>query len=478
MTHHPPRLTLCGLLLALWAHAAQAGLPTAVQAELNRAQVPAHAVAAVVADVHPKGTVWLQYQAARSMNPASVMKLVTTFAALDTLGPAYTWHTQVWVDGPIRQGVLQGNLYVQGGGDPTLVSEKLWLLLQRVQGLGIRRIAGDVVLDRSAYRLPPGDPAAFDGQALRPYNVTPDALLINYKTQTFTFVPDVTSGVARVQAEPPLAGVDVPAEVALSDQPCTDWRGRLQADFSDALSPRFGGSYPLACGTLSWPVAHPEPERFAERAVLGLWQALGGQVAGRVRPGSVAAGATLLVRLSSPPLADVVRDVNKFSNNVMAQHVLLALGQASAADPSAPVADDSMAQARQVLSDWWQQRLGPTVPSPVIDNGAGLSREARISALSLARLLQLAYASPWMPELVSSLPVAGLDGTLRRSQVDVGMAHLKTGSLNGVVALAGYVQGRNGQMRVLVVLVNDPKAQASRPALDALVRWAAEPSPH
>jgi serine-type D-Ala-D-Ala carboxypeptidase/endopeptidase (penicillin-binding protein 4) len=454
----------CGGWAGLYTPVQAQALPPAVVAALQRAQLPPEALAVVVADTRVAGKTWVQHRAEVPVNPASVMKLVTTFAALELLGPAHVWRTTVHTDGPVRDGVLQGNLYLKGEGDPKLVSEKLWLLLQRVQGLGIRQIAGDLVLDRSAFNLAPVDPGAFDGEPLRPYNATPDALLLNFKAQVFNFVPDPAAQVARVGLEPPLAGVSVPATVPLSSQPCGDWRAALRADFADPLQPRFLGAYPGACGERSWPLAHPQPERFAERAVLGVWQAMGGRLDGRVREGLAPAGSPPRLTLESPPLAEVVRDVNKFSNNVMAQHVLLALGSAG-----------NFASAQQRVAQWWAQRLGPAWPLPVVDNGAGLSREARITAAALTRMLQLAYASPFMPELTASMPLSGHDGTLRRSPMGAGLAHLKTGSLRDVQALAGYVHGPDGQRRVLVAIVNHPNARAARPALDALVQWAAEP---
>jgi D-alanyl-D-alanine carboxypeptidase/D-alanyl-D-alanine-endopeptidase (penicillin-binding protein 4) len=456
-------------------------LPPAVQQALQRAGVPPEGLAVVVADAAPPGRVHLVHRGDAPMNPASVMKLVTTVAALDVLGPAYTWRTAVLVDGPVRDGVLAGSLYLRGEGDPKLVTERLWLLLRRVQGLGIRHIGGDIVLDRSAFALPPHDPAAFDGEPLRPYNAAPDALLVNFRTQVWTFVPDAAAGVARVLADPPLAEVTVPGPVPLADGPCGDWRAALQADWSDARRPRFAGRYPLACGERIWPLAHPEPERFAARAVAGMWAQLGGGLDGRVREGTVPAGLAPRLVFESLPLADVVRDVNKFSNNVMAQQLLLTLATATAtqavgpagANAHGPTAPATFDAARAVVRDWWRTRIGPDVPPPQIDNGAGLSREARATALALARLLQWVYASPWMPELMASLPVAGVDGTLRRSAMGRGVAHLKTGSLADVQALAGYVHGADGQRRVLVAIVNHPNARAARPALDALVQWAA-----
>ncbi len=443
-------------------------LPPAVHAALAQARLPADSLSAAVIDTPPGGTVWLSHRADAPVNPASTIKILTTFAALDTLGPAHVWRTAVWADGPIRDGVLYGNLYLRGEGDPKLVTEKLWLLMRRLQGLGIERIAGDLVLDRSAFAVPETDPAAFDGEPLRPYNAGPDALLVNFKSQLFTFVPDAAAGVARVRAEPPLQGVAAPTQVPLAPGRCNDWRTNLGADWSDPTQPRFTGRYPLDCGERTWPVAHPEPTAFAGRALAGMWTALGGRLDGTLRDAAVPAQAQVLLTQESPPLAEIVRDVNKFSNNVMAQHVFLALGRP--ADGYGPTSFES---AHAALQRWWQQRIGPGVAMPQVDNGAGLSRETRTTATAMARLLQVAWASPMMPELVSSFPATGLDGTLRRAPMAAGLAHLKTGSLRDVQALAGYVHGADGRRRVLVAIVNHPNARAARPALDALVAWAA-----
>ena len=465
------QLLLAGGALSAWAQPAPLApetLPPAVNAALAQARVPTSALAVLVMDAGDSGQVYASHRTQAPVNPASVMKLVTTYAALDLLGPGHTWSTPVYTDGVLKDGVLQGNLYIQGGGDPKLVTERLWLLMRRIQGLGIRRIAGDIVLDRRAFQLPPVDPGAFDGEPLRPYNASPDALLLNFKSVVMTFTPDPSNGVAQVAVEPPLGGVALPTSVPLAANGtgCGDWRGGLKADFSDPLRIRLAGAYPAACGERSWPVAYAAPERFAERAVAGMWLAVGGQLDGQVREGAVPAGLAPRLNWPSVSLPEVVRDVNKFSNNVMAQHLLLTL----ALNGNGPATFDG---ARQRVATWWRERLGPDVPLPEVDNGAGLSRTARITAQALGRLLRTAYASGQMPELMASLPVSGLDGTMRRSQNAVGLAHLKTGSLNEVNALAGYVHGAQGKRLVFVAIVNHPNAHAARPALQALLGWAA-----
>jgi D-alanyl-D-alanine carboxypeptidase/D-alanyl-D-alanine-endopeptidase (penicillin-binding protein 4) len=453
-------LPLLALLFATTAACAQA-LPPDVEAALARARLPREAVTLLVTDVDPALPPRLSHRAEVPVNPASIAKLATTVAALDLLGPAFTWTTPVLADGPIANGTLQGNLYLQGSGDPKLVVERLWLLLRRVRALGIERVAGDIVLDHGAFEAVAADPGAFDGEPLRPYNASPDGLLLNFKSVVLTLVPQ-TDGRARLLVEPPLAGVQWPASVPLAAGDCGDWRSGLKADFTDPLKPRLPGSYPLSCGERSWPIAFADPASYAARAVAGLWAEVGGRVGGVVRDGRAPAGLPVLAVSTSPSLSEVVRDINKFSNNVMAQQVFLTLGLQGRGQAT-------RAGARDALRAWWRERIGPDVPA--FDNGSGLSRDERATAQQLARLLQYAWASPLMPELAASLPVAGIDGTLRRTRTPIG-AHLKSGSLRDVQGIAGFVHGAGGRRYVVVAIANHPNAAGFRPAVEALLAWA------
>ena len=482
-----PRMNLRRLfLIVLYCTSAlaQAQIPAAVDAELARAKVPQDAVALLVLDANnPSAPPRLAHRVTVPMQAASVMKLVTTYAALDLLGPAYTWATPVFLEGTVRAGVLTGNLYIQGQGDPKLVLERLWLLLRRLQGIGIARIQGDIVLDNSAFEPLATDPAAFDGEPLRPYNANPDALLINYKSVLMTFTPDVARRIAHVQFDPPLWGVQTQDTVALQAGPCGDYRAALKAALADPARIRFAGSYPADCGEKVWSLAYADPASYAPRAVQGLWRSMGGALSGTVRYGQVpaallAAPAALEVR--SAPLAEIVRDINKYSNNVMAQQVFLTLGR----DASGGVG--TLAASRAVLQRWWQERIASksgtaadaaASETPLVENGSGLSRQERISARALGQLLQSAYRSPLMPELMASLPISGVDGTLKRAKfAKPGSAHLKTGSLNEVTAIAGFVHGASGKRYVLVAIANHPNAHAARSAFDALVNWTAQDS--
>jgi D-alanyl-D-alanine carboxypeptidase/D-alanyl-D-alanine-endopeptidase (penicillin-binding protein 4) len=465
------------LLAAGLVSTAQAqSLPPEVEAALARVKVPREALAAIVVDAAPaingKSAPLFSYRASAPANPASVMKLVTTYAGLELLGPAYIWATPVFVDGSINNGVLTGNLIIQGRGDPKLVLERLWLLLRRVQGMGIKTISGDILLDRSAFAVAAQNAADFDGEPLRPYNAAPDALLINYKSVVMTFVPNYASSMASVSFEPPLANVQMQTSVPLTTgKDCSDYRGALMADFSDPFRITFKGSYPVACGEKVWPIAYADPASYAERAVAGMWAEMGGKLTGRVRDGRAPAGLKSAFEVTSPSLTETIRDINKYSNNVMAQQLFLTLSLNQNSNQNQSPA--SFEASRTVVQNWWRERFGDQ-DMPVLDNGSGLSRQERATPQGLARMLQTAYISGAMPELMASLPITGVDGTLRRSRsrVSQGWAHLKTGSLRDATALAGYVHTPSGRRLVVVGIINHPNAAAARPALEALVDWA------
>ena len=444
-------------------------LPRSVDAALARGNVPRDAMVAWVQEVdaaRPR----LAWQAEKAVNPASLMKLVTTYAGLELLGPAFTWSTPVWLQGTVVEGVLTGNLVVKGTGDPKLVLERMWLLMRRVQQLGVREIRGDIVVDRSAFVPGETNPADFDGEPLRPYNAGADALLLNYRAVLLTFTPDPGHGVATVASDPPLAGVRVDATVPLTSGPCEDWRGGLRGELDDPARMHFAGTFPVACGEKVWPLAYADPKSYNARALAGMWAEGGGRLSGVVRDGA-APPLTPSFELRSPSLAEIVHDINKLSNNVMAQQLFLTLGatQRGAGTPEA---------AREVVREFLRSHVGDrTTGVAVVANGSGLSRDSRLSAALLGRLLQSAWSSAVMSELMSSLPVAGIDGTLRRAKATPGRAHLKTGSLRDVVGVAGYVLADSGRRYVVVGIVNHANANAARPALEALAEWAASDAP-
>lgn len=458
------------MLLCLWGvsvAAASEQLPSTVALALKNAGIPVSHVAIAVQDISQDRPV-LSLNPAMPMNPASTMKLVTTYAGLELLGAGYRWQTQSLLAGSLKDGVLEGDLVLKGGGDPHITLEDFWLLLRGLRARGLKEIRGDLVLDRTRFGPVEYDAGRFDGDSLRPYNVGPDALLLNFKSVRFRFWADAAAGIVRVSADPPI--VEVIQSLRLGDGPCGEWRDRVKADFQSQLpAPRavFSGTYNASCGEKDWHVALLSPTQYADALFRALWREIGGTISGTVRDGSVPPQARPFGSFESPALSEVVRDMNKFSNNVMARQLFLTI---AAEEAGAPATNEAAQRAVKA----WLAKKGLDFPELVIENGSGLSRNDRISAQSLAALLVSAFRSPSMPELVASLPLVAVDGTMRRRLRNgsiAGQAHIKTGSLSDVRAIAGYVLDRNGRRHAVAMIVNHPNAPQSQAAQDALLNW-------
>ena len=445
------------------------GLPPNVLQALKAAQIPAASVAVVVQPVDTAQPL-VAHNAAQAMNPASVMKLVTTYAALDLLGPAWTWKTTAWVDTAAVNGVLSGNLYLKGSGDPRFAIEHLWGLLRQLRVRGIQQINGDVVLDRTVFDVPAIDPGAFDDKPMRPYNVGPDGLLINLRALRFTLLAD--NGKPRLLMETPSDGLRVDNQLRAGEGGCgSNWKDFISIRLipeNNGNRLEFTGTYSPLCGEKALNLAPLPADGQAGGLIRALWKELGGTLGGQVRGGTVPVGSRLIATHESPPLADTVRDINKYSNNVMARQVYLTLG-----NESAPATAE---RARQRIADWLNAR-GLRFAELEIENGSGLSRSERISADSLNRLLLDAWKNPVMPEFVSSLPIVGIDGTMKKrlnGSEATGRAHIKTGTLDSVKTAAGYALDARGRRYAVTFLINHPRASAGSAAIDALLVWVAQ----
>ena len=474
--------------LSCTALAADDELPPTIAAAFLRAQIPESAIGLYVqrvgasdpglgadeaaprrapgrADIQPL----LSLHAERALNPASTMKLVTTYSALELLGPAFTWKTVLATNAPQVGTALEGDLVLRGAGDPKLVFEGLWLMLRQLRSRGIRSIKGDLVLDRSLFEVPPYDPGAFDGEPNKPYNVGPDALLVNFKSVTLRFLPDDARREVRVSMEPALADFSVGA-IPYADGPCGDLRAKALPDFTRSDRIAFGGVYAAECGEQTWNVSVLDHRQYDGALFRALWTDLGGTLAGTVRDGVTPPDAQVLVEHESPSLSEVVRDINKYSNNVMARELFLSLAAEVAKMPA------NADRAQRVVRAFYAAK-NLAMPELVLENGSGLSRRERISAGSMARVLQAAWASPVMPEFIASLPLVGFDGTMRKrlNQRSVaGQAHIKTGTLADARAVAGYVLAASGRYYVVVAFVNHPNANRAQAGQDALLQWVYE----
>lgn len=500
-----PRRQAPGLTAAAERRAELTKLPEKLLQAARRLRVdPAGIAVSVVPVEDPKRPV-LSWRADAMEPPASTAKLVTTLAALEVLGSSYRWRTNFYVkEMPDRNGLLRGGLIIRGGGDPALVLEDFALEVERLAQKGIRRIDGNIVIDRSHFNIPNVDPGAFDGRRSRPYNLQPDAALLNYRNLSFELTPDVKAGVARVVVFPPLAGVSYPKTIRLAKGGCGDWKSALAFRVNDLGKGKkrvlFNGRYPSACGVKTFNVIAFEADEYFERLFRALWEKDGRTWRGKVVSGKVPEDGRLFLTRLSPTLGEITALTNKWSNNPMARHIFLTLGayrveeeleakaseeEAAAKAAGAPKKDAgpgddkrlqfprgaTLGDARAELSDWMTSR-GIPASEIIIDNGSGLSRTSRVSARAMTDLLCVGWNGPYMPEYLASLPITGRDGTMVRRKVALEEGRIKTGYLENVRSIGGYVHALDGKRYAVYASVTGAKnVPGGIKFLDAVIDW-------
>ena len=471
-----------GLLVVLLATAAHAQdpLPAAVQEALRSAGLPADALAAVALPLHRWSRPW-RHQAQRPMQPGSAMKLVTSIVALDRLGPNHRGFTELRSAAPLQAGTLQGELVLKGGGDVELGPPQLWALLLDLQQAGVRHIAGDLLLDRTRYSPARADigPPPFDEAPEFPYNVIPDALMLAGNLLPLDLRGTGTGVLASTV--PRLEGVEFDSRMTLVEARCADWDEHwLPATVATVAGGptriTLNGAFPRGC-TLRAELQLIDRNELTERLFRSLWQGLGGTWAGRAREAGAPSETHLLARRTGRPWGELLRPLNKTSDNAWTRLLYLELGVPdNAAPPGLTTRERADLSVRRWLAE---QAISDT--GLVLDNGSGLSRSERISPWQLARMLQVVHTGKHAADLQMSLPIAGVDGTMRNRLKDspaAGWARLKTGTLKNVVALAGYVNDADGKPWAVAIMINHDEASRGRPVLDAWVDHIARHGPH
>jgi D-alanyl-D-alanine carboxypeptidase/D-alanyl-D-alanine-endopeptidase (penicillin-binding protein 4) len=452
----------CRTLSLLWCLtlAAQVSyadsLPERPRTVLKQQLVPDSAVTVVVRDV-TSGESLVELNATMPRPPASTMKLVPTWAALELLGPAYAWKTRAWADAPVIKGVLKGNLYLQGGGDPLLTIERWWRFVSDLRQTGLRVIEGDIVIDQTRFAALDERPEDFDGKPWRTYNVLPDALLVNWQSADFVVRPADDGSVVEVAIQPYPHGLVVENRAALTSGRCAGGNRRITITSPDDALDRIvvSGQLSESCGPQTFHRAVMQPAEYAYGTFVTLWRQQGGEFSGGMLRAPTPPTARLLLTQESLSLSEIVRVTNKYSSNMMARSLLLTVAAETSGTPATSAA--GAASIKEMFAS-----RGFEFPELVIGNGSGLSREARISGDSMARLLIGAWKSRYAPEFLASLSLAGLDGTLRQrfeKVDDPSRIRMKTGSLKDVSTIAGYVTGQSGKHYAVVVYINHPGVQ-------------------
>lgn len=449
------------------------GLPEGLKEALQHQSIPLESVSFVVQDLSAPSPEW-QWNEKVPRTPASLMKIVTTYTALVAFGPAKTWETELKGALPDREGVLAGPLYVVGGGDPDLTREDWEGVLRALRLGGVRKIEGDLVLDDSLFKVESPDENAFDHQGFRAYNIKPSSLQVGLKAMKLMF--SVEEGHVMVRPDFPFPEITVENRLRPEWGPCPiHWRSDMGIQVEDdgkKGTVTLTGFYPASCGSRELGLGLLSEQTYIGSLFRQMWREVGGEWTGQVRNGVAPAGIPILVSHESRPLGVLIGEINKYSNNTMARTLFLDLGVVQ----GVPATESVSAQvAGKIL-----RTQGMDFQEMEIENGSGLSRNSRISAQHLLQVLLAAARGPWQPEFESSLSIAGVDGTARNrltGESDVGYFHLKTGTIDGVSGIAGYVLDTRGRKRAFVFLVNDPEAGNALPVQNALLRWLGHGAP-
>jgi len=471
-------------------------VPQSVMKSLERNQIPKDAVSISVLEIESarqgKDTFRniVDWRAGESMNPASTMKILTTLAGLDILGPQYRWRTNLYTDGTIRQGTLKGNLYLQGTGDPKLIPEELSKLMKSLQALGVQKIDGNLFFDRSAYATSVMEHNTIDGESLRSYNVPPDPLLYSFRTLSFQLGKSRTADFIDISYSPALSQLKVDNQMQLVDRPCDNWKSNIRFNLDPEVASKtdklllaqFSGVFPSNCKDVNYNVVALDANTFLTQGFTAAWELAGGTWAKAPtgKDGVVPLAAKLLLQFEGINLANDVQDINKYSNNVMARQLLLTLALEKMGKPATTANGDAVIQS-------WLKQNGMEFSGLVIENGSGLSRNEAISAGQMNQLLLTARNLPVGDIFYNSLPIAGTDGTMRNrlmTQLRKFLhlkkkpeARIKTGSLADVRAISGYVISKSGKMYAVSSFINHPNAWKGLEAHDQLLSWLLEDGP-
>lgn len=452
--------------------AVESKLPARVQRALDYRNIPADSLSIYIEKLGSRDIV-LEWNADEARSPASIMKLVTTLVALEHLGPTYKWRTELFLRGEVRDQTLHGDLQLKGYGDPYLVTERVWQMQRRLRQKGIRNISGDLLLDDSWFQVGDYDPAAFDHEPLRAYNVAPNALMANYKVVRYLFTPKSDGSGVEIELDPPIGNVEIINHIAVAPGECRGYQRGIAIDPNESYDRlTFSGRFPGACSEYSMGRTVLSHNAYTYGLFKSVWEEAGGELAGGWKREQLPEGLEPDLVFDSLPLSEVITKVNKHSNNVMARQLLYTL----AAEEYGPPGTEE--NGRRMIGKWLVDRQ-LQFSNLQLDNGSGLSRSARITARNMGKLLEYAFSSRYMPEYLASLSLSGLDGTLSRRFRDrtlQGVAHMKTGSLDDVSSIAGYLQGQSGDRYAVVVMLNHTGSHRGPgdEVQDAVLRWLRE----
>ncbi|GIT99056.1 D-alanyl-D-alanine carboxypeptidase [Sulfurovum sp. TSL1] len=454
------------VILSLWLYA----LPQVINEEIRRSGISKKDISIYIKEAGQHGKVVASLNASKSRTPASVIKVLTTYASVLKLGFDYRWPTKFYTTGKVQNGVLQGDLLIKGFGDPTLNAKDLEKIVSAIRAEGIRQISGDIVIDRSYFKVGSQDTSGFDENLYSAYNAMPDAMMFNERVVTVCVIPK-EKRVHKKDADESYRVVDQLEHV---NKPCRgkySWP-RVKIDKSEVVPTVFlQGKISKRCGKRNICQVITKPYKSFYYALKDRLAQEGVAVRGGLKLHKIPQEAKALFTHYSEPLEEIIAETSKESNNLYARHLLLLLGAKLYGAPA------TVEKGRDAIKYILDSRGALGEGKLEIDNGSGLSRTSKMNAKLLAKMYDDAYdryGSRWM----ETLSIAGVDGTIKRRfrhTVVKNRAWMKTGTLRRVKNIGGYVKNRAGKFYTAVIIINSSKAKYRGAKLqDEIVKWLAK----
>ncbi len=457
------RILLLSVLMTYWVYA----LPVGIAGIVNKSGIPRNDISIYITEVGKNGRELASLNANTVRSPASVIKVLSTYAAVLKLGFDYKWPTKFYAKGNIKNGVLHGDLIVKGFGDPTLSSKDLPGIVAKIKAKGIRKITGNIVIDRSYFKVSTKNTSGFDKNTYSAYNAMPDAMMFNERVSTICVTPNKNS-VVRKGADQSYV---VTNNLKRVNKPC---KGRYSWPAikinNTAATPEVVLRGPISknCGKRNICKVITKPYKSFYYALKDALRQEGINVNGTMRINKVPSNAKVLFTHYSKSIEKIVSKTAKKSNNLYARHLMLYLGAKMYGAPA------TLSKGQQAVKYILKSRRALHGSTLKIDNGSGLSRTSRLTAKGLAYMYDDAYTrygTRWM----KTLSIAGVDGTIKRRFRGTAVrnrAWMKTGTLNRVKNIGGYVKSKSGRMYTVVILVNTKQGRWKAAKLqNDIIKW-------
>ena len=408
-------------------------------------------------------------------NPASITKLLTAYVAIDHLGPDYIWTTEVFSSDAINDGIID-SLIFKGGGDPYITIEHLQQMVSELRSLGIHTINDGLIVEQRFFQQPQMSTTVFDDDPLRPYNVMHTSFLVNTNKMDF-IVSKNSNNTLELELDFLPDGIYFNNNLTMGSGSCHDFRDNV--DFTELIQESYpptvtilvSGVYPKNCDSFDHDISVTDANHYFYGAFKRLWLESGGNFKGYVREGRVKFFDRRLISFNSPSLAETATESVKESDNLIARHIFLSFNQSWG--------EKNYKASRKIMNKVLRNNGIDITNTTFIDNGSGLSRTTRIMPETILNLLQAMKQHSSSDILLNALPVSGIDGTLEdKYQTDLlkKRLKLKTGTLDGVSALAGFINGLSGKEYIFIFIHNDIPDYSYRisPFREALLNWVVD----